>query len=142
MVCISARECRVHSIRWVAAALVDFHRIILCSDAGSRSRTGLVDRSADLAGDAFLFVSAADRGKRRHPVEKPCDPGSQTRRPGDWPTPAREHDQIEVDGAKSARARVTIVDIERLRPKARYISPPRVHDAQAVFSRSWIALLQ
>jgi hypothetical protein len=51
----------------------------------------MVDRSADLAGDAFLLVGAADRGEGRRPLE---------------------HDQIEIGGAEPVAVKQRVVSPE------------------------------
>src|SRR3981081_4397536 len=56
--------------------------------------------SADLVGDSFMLVGAADRWEGRHPAEKLCDVATRARRLGHRAGPAREHDEIEVDGAE------------------------------------------
>src|SRR3982074_2085837 len=77
------------------------HRNVLSPDRADPWPTaGLVDRSADRVGDAFLLVGTADRGEGRHPVEELCDVRTRTRRSGHRARPAREHDQIEIDGAE------------------------------------------
>jgi len=77
---IGTDECRFRPIGHVVVDAMTSHFVILSSDGGIVS-DGLVlgfFGSADIVGDSFTGVGAADRGQHRHVVEKLCDGGGAT----------------------------------------------------------------
>src|ERR1700722_20164880 len=94
-----ACECRFRPAGDHAGAAMTSHRDVLSCDPRVLARI-FVGVSADIVGNSFTLVGAPDCGKRRYLVEKLCDAGARTRRPGHRASPAREHDQIEIGGAK------------------------------------------
>src|SRR5258708_14229333 len=112
---ISTDEGRFRLVGCVAVGVSGCHRNVLPTDRGDSSPTaGLVERSADLVGDAFALVGAADRLERRHLVEELRDVGTRARRLGHRAGPAREHDEIEIDGAEPVAQEEWTVSLEML----------------------------
>ena len=73
-----------------------------------------VDRSADLVGDAFARVRAPYRRKSRYLVEEFRDVGARAGRLGHRTCPAREHDEIQVDGAELVAEEQGTVGLEMI----------------------------
>src|SRR5690348_16984421 len=77
------------------------HCNVLFADRRDPSPTAeMVDRSTDLVGDAFALVRASYRRKSRYLVEELRDVRTRAWRLGHRSRPAREHDEIEVDGTE------------------------------------------
>src|ERR1700726_4747471 len=56
--------------------------------------------SADFVGNAFAFIRAPYRRKRRNLIEQLGDAGARTWRLAHRASPARKHHQIKVDGTQ------------------------------------------
>src|SRR3954469_13060751 len=94
--------------------------------ADSSATAGLVVRSADLVGDSFTLVGAVDRGEGRYPVEELCDAVARTRRLAHRAAPAREHDQIEIDGAESVAEKVRAVSLQMIFDNVKKVAGARL----------------
>src|SRR3979490_603769 len=74
----------------------------------------VVDRSADLVGDTFALVGAADGAEGRPAVGEPCDLWKRARVASHGARPACEHDQIEIDGAEPVAEKQRAVSAEMI----------------------------